>query len=84
MSLGVAQNAPNEADMAVSVAYGSSICPCVASGAIARGALVTTTATGRAATVAAGQRILGQALTPATNAGELFTVKLLPGGAVAP
>lgn len=83
MSLGILQDAPTAADRVATVAYGTSLCPCVASAAIARGALVTTTATGRAATAAAGQRILGQAMTPAGANGDLFTVRLLSGGAVA-
>ena len=84
MSLGVLQDGPSAADRSASVGYGTSITKCVASAAIARGALVTTSATGRAVTVAAGQRILGQALTPAGANGEIFTIRLLPGAAVAP
>lgn len=84
-ALGILHDTQSVVDRAVSVAYGDSISKCVASAAIAKGAYVTTTNTGRAVTaVTAGHHILGKALTAATANGEVFTVQLLQGGAVVP
>jgi hypothetical protein len=50
----------------------------VAGAAIARGALVTSDASGRAVTAATTNRVIGQALTDAAAAGDLIVVNLSP------
>jgi hypothetical protein len=81
-ALGVLCNAPSAIGRPTSIAYGTSLVQCVASAAIAAGANVATTATGRAVTAATGNQILGKAVTPAAANGQIFTVQLTQGGAV--
>lgn len=53
---------------------------CKAGGVIKAGALVACGANGVCVTAAAGANVLGQALTPATKAGDVIQVQLFKGG----
>jgi len=55
-----------------------------ASAAITQGALLATTAAGKAVTAGSGDHIIARALEAATAAGDLITVQLLNSGAVVP
>ena len=69
--VGIMQNKPQKPGMAATIGF-HGISNCIASAAIAAGALVAPTADGRAVTDAVNGKY--QAITPAAIAGEIFTV----------
>lgn len=78
---GVLQDNPDARYKACSLAS-AGITKCVASAAISKGALVMSTATGKAATATTTNFFFGRALEAATADGDIITVKLGPTGYV--
>lgn len=83
MSIGVLQNKPSAAGQAAEVMQ-NGISKVVAHAAVAAGAAVASSNTGRAITAATGNRVLGVAMEAAANAGEVIAVLLTGGGHTAP
>ena len=76
---GILQNAPAAAGRAASVAIVGSICKLRASAAIARQALVTSTASGLGVTASTSGAVNAIALDAATAANDIITVQVLDG-----
>lgn len=83
MSIGVIQNKPTGAGQATEIMQ-TGISKVVAHAAVAAGAAVASSNTGRAITAATGNRVLGVAMEAAANAGEIIAVLLTGGGHTAP
>jgi len=82
-ALGVLQNKPDALAQAATVWGPGSTSKVVAGAAVAKGAKITSDATGRAVTAASGNYEAGQALDAASAAGNLITIFINPQGRAA-